>query len=370
MKEDDRRTRFQKLFVQEIITTKDALRQMGLGGEKILFVLDQKEKLIGTLTDGDIRRWILSEGSLGEKISKVFNKKPKILLPGYDLSSVRETMLKEKLEAIPVIGPEGKITDVLFWSDVFSDGTQPEMKELRRVPVLIMAGGKGTRLDPLTKIFPKPLIPFGDKPIIEYILDRFSAFGCDDFFLSVNYKGKMIQTYFEQPESKYKITFLWENEPTGTAGSLRQAVKLIKGSDLFVSNCDILIKADYADIYDYHLRHDNDITIVGSMQHLAVPYGVLHLKKEGLLDDIVEKPEYDFLVNTGFYVVKKQMVKHIPSDIPFDFPHLIKEVKNAGGSVRVYPISQDAWTDIGQLQEYKNALCHLEPGSLHQFINE
>lgn len=367
---NENRTKLEKLIIDETTTIKEALRQMGLGGEKILFVLDSKKKLLGSLTDGDIRRWILSEGSLGEKVSKVFNRKPKILLQDYDLPAVRETMLKEKIEALPVVDSEGQIKDVLFWNDMFGDGSQPEIRELRKVPVLIMAGGKGTRLDPLTKIFPKPLIPFGDKTIIEYILDRFSTFGCDDFFLSVNYKGKMIQTYFEQPESKYKITFLWENEPTGTAGSLRQAVKLIKSSDLFVSNCDILIKADYADVYDYHLHHDNDITIVGSMQHLAVPYGVLHLKKEGLLDEIVEKPEYDFLVNTGFYVVKKQVVKHIPSDLPFDFPHLITEVKNAGGRVRVYPISQDAWTDIGQLQEYKNALCHLEPGSLNQSKKE
>lgn len=353
-------TEFNRLIVSESATVKDALKQMALGAEKILFVVDPTQRLLGTLSDGDIRRWILSEGSLASSISKVFNKRPRALSVGYNLSDVRKMMAKEKLQVLPVINEDGIFIKALFWNDICSGESEPEKPELK-VPVLIMAGGKGTRLDPFTKIFPKPLIPIGDKPIIELIIDRFTKFGCDEFFLSVSYKGKMIESYFENLKCSYRVKFVWEEDPTGTAGSIRSVAENINSSDLFVSNCDILIEADYSDIYDFHLHHDNDITIVGSVQHLKVPYGVLNIEKGGLLENIIEKPEYDFLVNTGFYIVKKSVVKHIPRNQSFDFPQLIAEVKNSGGRVRVYPVGQESWTDIGQWPEYKNALCRLEP---------
>lgn len=358
----NQRAKLEKLIIRESVTIKEALKQMGVGGEKILFVVNAQDQLCGTLTDGDIRRWILDEGSLSEMVSKIFNPKPKTLSTSYNLSKAKEIMVQEKIEVLPVIDSNNRLVEALFWSETLSGQITSRAKQLD-IPVLIVAGGKGSRLDPLTKIFPKPLIPIGDKPIIELILERFKSFGCRDFYLSVNYKGKMIQSYFEHSEIKHKITFIWEDEPSGTAGSIPKAVDLIQHRDMFISNCDILIKADYSDIYDFHLQHDNDITVIGSMQHLAVPYGVLELRNGGKLEKIIEKPEYDFLVNTGFYVVKKKAVGHIPQNTSYDFPNFIMSVKNAGGRVGVYPVSQQAWIDIGQWQEYKNVLCHLEPGS-------
>jgi NDP-sugar pyrophosphorylase family protein len=170
----------------------------------------------------------------------------------------------------------------------------------------------------------------------------------------------MIQSYFEHAETGHKVTLIWEESPTGTAGSLHHAVHYIQSSDFFVSNCDILLNADYSDIYDFHLAHDNDITIVASVQHLSVPYGVLQMKNEGLLQKIVEKPEYDFLVNTGFYVINKKVINHIPKNQAFDFPNLIEHVQETKGKVRIYPVGQDSWTDIGQWQDYKSALKYLE----------
>jgi predicted transcriptional regulator len=176
----DNKTRLEKLIVCESMTIKEALKQLGIGSEKILFVVDDKGKLTGTLTDGDIRRWILSEGSLAERVSKVCYKKPKTLSGNYDLDEVRKIMIKEKVEVIPVLDGLNHVVNALFWSDIFSKDQEYVKRELK-VPVLIMAGGKGTRLDPFTKIFPKPLIPFGEKPIIELILDRLQRSGVTNF---------------------------------------------------------------------------------------------------------------------------------------------------------------------------------------------
>lgn len=351
--------KIENLRIRKTLSVKQALKQMGVGGEKILFVVDDGNRLLGTLTDGDIRRWILKEGNLGDPVCGLYQRSPVALGPQYDLAQVKEIMIREKIEVIPVTDENGILIDSLFWSDIFSEqprGPRPSLA----VPVLVMAGGKGARLDPFTKILPKPLIPLGDKPIVEIVMDRFAEFGCRDFYLTVNYKGKMIQSYFENEVCPHEIHFIWEEAASGTAGSLRLAKDQIDAANLFVTNCDILVTADYADIFEFHQTHQNDITVVGSVQHFEVPYGVIEMKNGGLLQKIIEKPEYDFLVNTGFYVIKKSVIDLIPTAGVFDFTDLIAKVKEEGGRVGVYPVGQDSWMDIGQWADYKKALKKLE----------
>lgn len=331
---------------------------MDEAGEKVLFVVDEHQKLMGSLTDGDIRRWILKEGSLSESLSAVYHRHPRVLREGGDFEAARHLMAEEKIEALPVVDGEGAILDVLFWSDLFS-GKVVRTDPLR-IPVLVMAGGKGTRLDPFTRILPKPLIPIGDKPIVELIMDQFSEFGCSDFFLTVNYKGKMVQSYFDNVEYPFNIKFVWEEDYLGTAGSVKLAAPLIDSPHLFVSNCDILIKADYDDIFQFHLKNNNDVTVVGSMQHVSVPFGVLEMRNGGHLEKIVEKPELDFLANTGMYLIKSEVSNLIPPGIPFDFTDLLIRVKESGGRVSIYPVSQQSWIDIGQWQEYQSAIKKLQ----------
>lgn len=349
-----------KLLIKSHVSIKEALKQMDVAGEKILFVVNERNGLLGSVSDGDIRRWILKEGSLQEKVAQIYNGHPKATQKSYSLASIRETMIASKIEALPVVDHDNIITDVLLWNDVFSSEARPRVADLD-VPVLIMAGGKGTRLDPFTKILPKPLIPIGDKPIVELIMDQFSEFGCKEFYLTLNYKGKMIQSYFDYADCKYDIKFIWEESFLGTAGSLRLAVPTINARHIFVSNCDILIKADYANIYEFHVNNNYDVTVIGSMQHVSVPFGVLEVKNGGHLENIVEKPEYDFLANTGMYLVKKGVAEIVPPNTKFDFTELLIKVKEAGGRVGVYPVSQQSWIDIGQWQEYQSALKKLEP---------
>jgi dTDP-glucose pyrophosphorylase len=351
-----------KLLVREDVRVRDALKQMDAAGAKILFVVGEGQRLFGSLTDGDIRRWILKEGSLQEPVSRLCNRHPKAVRKDAGVGSVRELMLLHKIEVVPVIDEHDIVVDVLLWTDAFAGEAKPVGPALN-IPVVVMAGGRGTRLEPFTKILPKPLIPVGEKPIIELIMDRFAAFGCRDFYLTLNYKGKMIQAYFDYAECAYNVKFVWEDEFLGTAGGLGLARPLIAAPHLFVSNCDILILADYADIYKFHLQNGDDVTVVGSMQHLSVPFGVLEVKNGGYLETIVEKPEFDFLANTGMYLIKTGVIDLIPPSTCTDFPELLAKVKATGGKVGVYPVSQQSWTDIGQWQEYQSALKKLEQKS-------
>lgn len=347
--------RREKLMATCDISIKSVMKRMGEAGDKILFIVGEDRRLRGTVTDGDVRRWILKDGDLSEQVSRVYNRKPKFIRCGYDLDEVKRLMLKKRIEVLPVLDDAGRIVDVLLWRNVFTEDVRPRRAALN-LPVLVMAGGKGLRMDPFTRILPKPLIPLGDKPVIERILDNFSEHGCRQFLITLNYKGKMIESYLENAETRRNIRYIWEDEPYGTAGGIRMACPRIEGEHLFVSNSDILVRANYGDIYKYHVKNNSDITIVGSMKHFTVPYGVLNVKNGGALHDIHEKPEYDYLVNTGLYLMRRRVARFIPARTRFDFPELVDRVTTAGGKVTVYPISQHEWVDVGQWQEYTKVM--------------
>ena len=233
-------------------------------------------------------------------------------------------------------------------------------KPLRTIdlPVVIMAGGKGTRLDPFTKILPKPLMPIGDKTVVEMIIESFVEYGIKLFYLSVNYKSKIIKSYFEELNPPYRVEYIYEDKPLGTAGSLKTLYGKLNGS-LLVTNCDIIVKTDYADLVDFHFENKNDITLVASLKNYNIPYGVCEIENGGLLTRIMEKPEFNFLVNTGMYVLQAETLELIPDNELFHITHLIETVKEKGGRIGVFPISENAWIDTGQWAEYKKALQQL-----------
>lgn len=349
-----RKRNFKKLFIEEDFPIRKAMRQLGESAERVLFVVKDKKQLLGSLTDGDIRRWVLRGGDLSSTVSKVYNRRPRLVPEDYDIQEVKDLMLKKKIQTIPVINKDNHIQDVLFWDAVFGQG-ESSSKDKIDYPVIIMAGGKGTRLDPFTKVLPKPLIPIGDKTIIELIMERYLKHRVTHFFLSINFGSRMIKAYFDEVNPRYKITYVEEKKPLGTIGSLKLLKGKIKDS-IIVSNCDIIIESDYDEIVEFHKKNDNDITIVGSFRHFTIPYGVCTIKNGGILTDIVEKPEYDFLVNTGMYIMKKSVIDLIPSNKLFNSTDLIKRVKEKGGKVGVFPIHEKAWIDIGQWEEYHRAV--------------
>jgi len=344
------KSEFEKLTVTPDISIRDALKRIGDGALKILFVTDENQSLIGSLTDGDIRRRVLQNGSLQESISECFNLKPFTVEKGISKERIRKFMLEKTLEVIPEVDEQKRLINVHHWDEIFDE----EMKIERKlsIPVVIMAGGKGERLGPFTKILPKPLIPIGETPIIEKIMDKFARFGVGHFYFTLNYKGSMVKTYFDSIEKSGRIDYIWEEEFLGTAGSLKLLPQDI--SQIFiVSNCDIIVDSDYVDLVDFHQRNENVLTVVGAMQHHRIPYGVIHFQRDGKIDDIQEKPEFDFTVNTGVYVLNREVISHIPDNQHFDMTDLIKRLLKENQNVGVYPINQKSYIDIGQLEEYK-----------------
>ena len=348
------------LFIQPENSIKDALKQLSKGGEKCLLVIDHKENFLGTLSDGDVRKAILKGINISESIQDIFNSKATFLSKGrYTNQTVRDIFLKQKFDLIPIIEQNGKIFEILTWANLLKTEEALPVQRLN-VPVVIMSGGRGTRLEPFTKVLPKPWVPVHETPIIEHIIERFTDLGCKDFYLTVNYKGKIIKAYFEELQPDYKVHFIEEKTPLGTAGSLR----FLDGQfnhPFFVTNCDIIIKADYHSLYDFHRKGGYDITLVASAKEYVIPYGTCELNSEGSLKKINEKPEYNFLVNTGLYVLNPDVLHLIPAnkDKRYHITHLIEDAQKSGKQIGVYPIDDDAWIDVGQWAEYQKVVERL-----------
>jgi dTDP-glucose pyrophosphorylase len=339
------------ITVQTDITIRQAMKSLDNTAEKCLLVINDQQILIGTLTDGDLRRGILSGMKFSDSIIECYHKNPTTLINGSFSQEDAKRVLREKqLDLIPIINKDGKVVDYLTWPNI-NDGKQNK-KVPNDISVVIMAGGKGTRLEPFTNVLPKPLIPIHEKPIIEHIIERFTDMGCSDFHLTVNYKGKILKAYFEELKPDYSVSFVDEKEPLGTAGSLR----FLDGQfdkPFFVTNCDIIVKTDYTSLYEFHQKGEYDITLVASAKEYIIPYGTCELNGDGHLSHINEKPKYDFLINTGLYVLNPDVLKLIPENKFYHITHLIEDAKNQDKKIGVFPIDDDAWIDIGQWAEYK-----------------
>ena len=208
---------------------------------------------------------------------------------------------------------------------------------LDKVPVVIMAGGKGTRLYPYTKILPKPLIPIGDIPIMERIIDKFRDVGVTDFYATVNYRKNMIKSYFTDMVKDYEIKYVEENQPLGTAGSLRLIEEEFE-QPFIVTNCDILIHADYEDVYRYHRESGNELTIVSALKNIVV-------------QSMEEKPKLSYFVNTGMYILNPELKKEIPEDTFYHMTDLTDKLLKENRKVGMYPISEDSFLDMGEFEE-------------------
>ncbi len=221
-----------------------------------------------------------------------------------------------------------------------------------------MAGGAGTRLEPFTKILPKPLIPIGDKSVLEVVIDKFREYGINNYHISVFHKANLIKAYFEDIDIPYKINYLEETKPLGTAGILNELIDKIDGS-MFLTNCDTIINCNYKDLLEFHNKNKYDITLVGSMINYKIPYGICEIENKGRLVSLKEKPEKSYLVSTGMYVLRDTALKLVPKEKFFNMTDLITKVRNHNGTVGVYPISEKSWLDTGEWKQYKKTLNQL-----------
>ena len=342
-------------LVPQTHTIRQAMERLEKTEEKVLFVVDPEIGLVGSLTDGDIRRWILSDGDLKAQVFRICNRQPYVVEEGFESEQVRAEMLERNLGCVPVLNASRQIVRLLFWKELFQGIVSSKQRPHLDLPVVIMAGGLGTRLSPFTSVLPKPLIPVGDRTVIEIIIDQFLPYGLDRFYLSVNYKSKILKSFFEELAPSYSVSYLEEKEPRGTAGGLR-ALYAPLPEHLIVTNCDIVIQVDYAELVAFHTDNNFDLTLVASLKDYHIPYGVCELEKGGSLSHITEKPQYSFLVNTGMYVVRRDRLGLIPEDRRYDMTDFIEQIKNSGGRVGVFPIGENAWVDTGEWTEYRKAL--------------
>ena len=340
-------------------TIRGSMEALDKTAEKVLLVVDDEQALIGTLSDGDIRRYILKGHNLRGTIKDAYNKNPYFIYKEkFDLEKIKNVFLKKKIDVIPILDQKRRIINFITWEQAFGNNRKSEIQKLE-TSVVIMAGGRGTRLEPFTKVLPKPLVPVGEKPIIEHIIDKFTTHGINQFYLTIHHMSKIICAYFEEKDPNYSIYFIEEDEPRGTAGSLKLLKRKLK-KPFFVSNCDIIIKADYSDIFHFHISNGYDITLVASTKQFNIPYGICELNGSGSLEKIQEKPEYNFLVNTGLYVLNPDVINLIPDKKLFHITHLMNKIKENNGTIGVYPVSEKSWIDVGQWAEYRKALKAIE----------
>lgn len=329
---------YKDLCVQKETSIQDAMRQLDKTARKILFICEG-DSVAGSLTDGDIRRFLLNGGRMDAAVAQAANLKPRTA------QSVQEArrLLAEDYSAIPLVDSQGMLLDIILPPKQ----NAPVYPQLG-IPVVIMAGGKGTRLDPYTRIFPKPLIPVGDYPIIEHIMQQFEGYGCSDFHVIVNYKKQLMKAYFNESSQHYDVSWYDEDQPLGTGGGLYLLKNAMKET-FFLTNCDILLHSDYADMLKFHRDHGNVITMIGVCKTLTIPYGVVDIGVDGIIEAMREKPELSFLTNTGMYIVEPQVLEDIPDNTVFGFPEIIEMQRQKGKQVAVYPVSEDEWMDMGQL---------------------
>tara|TARA_B100000700_G_C15018819_1_gene844637 strand:- start:5 stop:1051 length:1047 start_codon:yes stop_codon:yes gene_type:complete len=341
------------LLVHKNIRLLTALKKISLAGEKTLIVVNSKNVLQGTISDGDIRRNILRSNNLNNKIDKIYNTRPTYITEGnYKKSDIKKIFLKEHFDLLPIVNKSKIVVDYITWRSFLSNESKKNNFSKIKT-IVIMAGGEGTRLKPFTDLLPKPLVPLKDKPIIDHIIDRFSKNNVKNFILTVRSKSKILKAYFD--EKKYKnLKFIDENKPLGTVGGLSLLNKKIK-EDFLLTNCDILTEIDLEGFYNFHKSNNNILSLVVSAKKFSVPYGVCTVDNSGIFSAIKEKPFYNFFVNVGLYLISPKALQYIPKNKALDMTSLIKILKKKKLSVGVYPIQDGEWIDVGQWSEYKKA---------------
>jgi len=347
-----------KFLISENCNIRLAIKKLDDSGIGFICITNKDLNVIAVLTDGDFRRAILKGINLDKKIIEISNKKFISINNRVNKNEIINIFLKHKINKIPVL-EKNKLIDVVCREDFNLENKYIISSQKKEIAVVIMAGGKGTRMKPFTNILPKPLIPIGELSILEVIMDKYNLFFDSKFHISVNYKANLIKAYLEEFRDKYNISYIDEDHPLGTGGALKYLTNKIK-FPFFVSNCDIIINANYQNIYNNHIKNEYDITVVASMVHHKIPYGVCEIKKGGELKKMSEKPEYDFLVNAGMYIINPDTLIEIPENEFYNITDLINKVKVKGGKVGIYPVSEKSYLDAGQWKEYGEILNSLE----------
>ena len=334
----------QKFVGGEKLTVSEVMQKIDKNATGILFIVDKNNVLLGCITDGDIRRYLLSGGQMEGFAFAAANKMPRY---ARGLDEAKHLYHKKNYIVIPIVDKRMRIIDL--YTGELREQIKKKSKSLN-IPVVINAGGKGTRLDPFTRVLPKPLIPVGELPIIELIMKEYITYNCDEFHIIVNYKKNLMKAYFYDHENHYKIKWYDEEKPLGTGGGL----SLLRGkfdSTFFFANCDALLTANYESMLKFHKENGNIITMICAYKNINIPYGVVEMGINGTIKNMKEKPLMSFLTNTGIYIVEPEVIEYIKDDESIGFPDIVTRVNKSGKKVAVFPVSENDWMDMGQLSE-------------------
>lgn len=335
-------------IVEENISVLDTMKQINVGSKGVVFVC-RGLVLQGVVTDGDVRRYILCNGDLSRSVIEIAHKMP-VYLRENEENRACEMMRKYSITAVPIVNDKDEIIRICFWREEEIDSEKS--KNSLNLPLVIMAGGKGTRLKPYTDILPKPLIPVGDKTITEHIMDRFAKYNCKQVMMIINYKKNFIKAYYADSEVPREIRFVEEHEYMGTGGGLKLVKDYMDGT-FFMSNCDILVDADYDAMLQYHRMAGNLITMVCAERRFVIPYGIVKTDENGLVAGLQEKPEIMYKINTGLYLIEPAFLEKIPDNTFIHITDVIEKCVNDGEKVGTFLIRDDNWLDMGQMDEYE-----------------
>lgn len=318
--------------------------------QRKLLIICKDSRFLGVVSIGDIQRAILNKTDLALPAINICRNDIIYARKTDSQKVIRQLMTKERIECMPVVDDD-MLVDMIEWEEIFPGEDEGRHFDVM-LPVVIMAGGRGTRLNPLTNIIPKPLIPLSEKTIIEEIMGQFSAVGCKDYYISVNYKAQMIKEYLgANAEQEWNIQYIQEDKPLGTAGSLRLLNDKLKGT-FFMTNCDILLDIDLQDLYKYHKNNQNVITMVSVLKKYVIPYGTIETGKNGVLIDLMEKPETVYQINSGLYVMEPEIFSFIEPEEVIHVTDLAKKIMKSRKRVGVFPVSEGSWRDMGNWKDY------------------
>lgn len=315
-----------------------------LAKDAILFVVDEDDKLIGSLTDGDVRRGLIKGLTTSDPVSNIIQSNPRFLRKG-EMAIDKVIEYREgNFRILPILDKDNKVVNVINFR---------ETRSYLPVDAVIMAGGRGQRLKPLTDSIPKPLLKIGDKPIMEHNVDRLALYGIDDFWFSVKYLGEQIENYFGNGENKnVQIRYVWEEEPLGTIGAVSK-IDDFEHDYVLVTNSDVLTNLDYEHFFIDFINKDVDFAVVTIPYEVNIPYAVLETAN-GHVQSFKEKPTYTYYSNGGIYLMKREVLKFLPKGTYFNTTDLMEKLLEEGCKVLSYPLA-GYWLDVGKHEDFEKA---------------
>ncbi|MEO1953349.1 MAG: nucleotidyltransferase family protein [Campylobacterales bacterium] len=339
---------YKNILLQPNSTIKEALYIIDTGAKQIALVVDKDEKLIGTLTDGDIRRGLLNNLSLDDSIETIISKNPTVCTMEDTKEDILEIAISKKLYQIPLVDNNGKLIDIKVIDDLLKPKNKPNK-------VILMVGGLGTRLRPLTDDIPKPMLKVGNKPILETIILNFKKYGFINIILCVNYKSDIIKKYFKNGKDLgVNIEYIYEDKRMGTAGALSLLTDEQRPIEpFFVMNGDLLTNINFEHFLSFHQEQKAKATMAVREYDFQIPYGVVNIK-DGKIKALQEKPIQKFFVNAGIYMLDSSTIQLIPKDKFYDMPTLFEKLISIDETTISFPL-REYWLDIGQIEDYKKA---------------